>query len=69
MGDDTNSTDYRHDADRHDGDINLENEDEVEEWCRSLACTPAELSAAVKAMGHSAKRVRVYLRDRQQSAI
>jgi hypothetical protein len=62
MGDDSDSTD-----DRYNADINLENEDEVEEWCRAFACTAAELSAAVKAMGHSAKRVRVYLRDKQQS--
>jgi hypothetical protein len=62
MGDDSNSAD-----DRYNADINLENEDEVEEWCRSFACTAEELRAAVKAMGHSAKRVRVYLRDKQQS--
>ncbi len=61
MGDDDNRG-------RYDADINLENEDELEEWCRSFACSPEELRAAVKAMGHSAKRVRVYLRDRQQGA-
>jgi hypothetical protein len=61
MGDDSNRTD-----DRYNADINLEDEGEVEEWCRAFACTAAELSAAVKAMGHSAKRVRVYLRDKQQ---
>jgi hypothetical protein len=63
MGDDSNRTD-----DRYNADINLEDEGEVEEWCRAFACTAAELRAAVKAMGHSAKRVRVYLRDKQQSA-
>jgi hypothetical protein len=62
MGDDSDSTE-----DRYNADINLENEREVEEWCRSFACTPAELRAAVKMMGRSAKRVRVYLRDKQQS--
>jgi hypothetical protein len=57
-----------HANDRFDSDINLEDEAEVEQWCRSFACTAAELRAAVKAMGRSAKRVRVYLRDKQQSA-
>ncbi|MDB6088822.1 MAG: hypothetical protein JWN85_1606 [Gammaproteobacteria bacterium] len=61
MGDDKSADD------RYNADINLENEDEVEEWCRSFACTAAQLRAAVTAMGHSAKRVRVYLRDKQQS--
>ena len=63
MGDDSDSTD-----DRYNADINLDDERALEEWCRSLACTAAELRAAVKAMGPSAKRVRVYLRDREQSA-
>jgi hypothetical protein len=62
MSEDSNSSD-----DRYNADINLEDESEVEEWCRAFACTAAELGAAVKAMGHSAKRVRVYLRDKQQS--
>jgi hypothetical protein len=61
MGDDSNST-----PDRYDAEINLDDETDVEEWCRSFACTAEELRAAVKAMGHSAKRVRVYLRDKQQ---
>jgi hypothetical protein len=61
MGDDSDNTD-----DRYNADINLEDERDVEEWCRTFACTAAELRAAVKMMGHSAKRVRVYLRDRQQ---
>ena len=54
--------------DRYNADINLEDETEVEEWCRSFACTAAELRAAVTAMGPSAKRVRVFLRDKQQAA-
>ena len=62
MGDDSDNTESRYNA-----DINLEDERDVEEWCRTFACTPAQLSAAVKMMGHSAKRVRVYLRDKQQS--
>jgi hypothetical protein len=61
MGDDSDN------AERYNADINLEDERDVEEWCRTFACTPAELSAAVKMMGRSAKRVRVYLRDKQQS--
>jgi hypothetical protein len=64
MADDNDSTDKRYNA-----DINLEDEREVEEWRRTFACTPAELRAAVKAMGHSAKRVRVYLRDKEQSVM
>jgi hypothetical protein len=63
MADNIDST-----PDRYDADINLEDEAEVEEWCRSFACTAAELRAAVTRMGHSAKRVRVYLRDKQQRA-
>lgn len=49
-------------------DVNLEDEADVEEWCRAFACTAAQLRAAVKAVGPSSKRVRVYLRDRQQAA-
>jgi hypothetical protein len=62
MSKDSDNTD-----DRYKSDINLEDERDVEEWCRTFACTPAELRAAVKMMGHSAKRVRAYLRDKQQS--
>jgi hypothetical protein len=54
--------------DRHDSDINLEDETELEEWCRSFACTAEELRAAVKAVGRSTKRVRVYLRNKQEAA-
>jgi hypothetical protein len=69
MGEDNNSAESGKGSDnRYKTDIDLEDGDEVEEWCRSFACTPAELQAAVKEMGHSAKRVRVYLRDKQQSA-
>lgn len=49
-------------------DINLEDESDVEEWCRAFACTGEELRAAVRAMGHSANKVRVYFRDKQQAA-
>ena len=63
MGDDSDSIN-----DRVNADINLENERDVEEWCRSFACTAEELRAAVKLMGHSAKRVRAYLRDKEQQA-
>ena len=54
--------------DRYNTDIDLEDEDDIEEWCRSFACSSEELRAAVRVMGHSAKKVRVYLRDRQQAA-
>jgi hypothetical protein len=58
----------QHTSDRHDADVNLEDETDVEDWCRSFACTAGELRAAVKAVGPSTKRVRVFLRDRQQAA-
>lgn len=48
-------------------EINLEDERDVEEWCRAFACTGEELRAAVRVMGHSAKKVRVYFRDKQQA--
>jgi hypothetical protein len=54
--------------DRRDSEINLEDETELEEWCRSFACTANELRAAVKAVGRSMKRVRVYLRNKQEAA-
>ena len=34
---------------------------EVRDWCKSLGCTEPELAAAVKAVGHSATKVRAYL--------
>ena len=37
---------------------------EVRDWCKSLGCTEAELTAAVQAVGHSAAKVRVYLKER-----
>lgn len=41
--------------------ISLEEDYEVRDWTRSLGCTPAELRAAVKAVGNSAEKVREYL--------
>jgi hypothetical protein len=35
---------------------------EVRDWCKSLGCTEAELKAAVAAVGHSAVKVRAYLK-------
>jgi len=52
---------------RPDADINLEDEAEVEEWCKAFACTANELRAAVTLMGRSSKRVRVWIRDWQQA--
>lgn len=35
---------------------------EVREWCKSLGCTKEELERAVKAVGHSADKVREYVK-------
>jgi hypothetical protein len=35
--------------DEFDDDINLEDEDEMAEWCRLFECSAAELRAAIKA--------------------
>ena len=44
--------------------INLNQAYEVRDWCASLRCTEAELRAAVKAVGNSARKVREYLAKR-----
>jgi hypothetical protein len=41
--------------------INMEQDYEVRDWTKSLGVTEAELSAAVKAVGNSADKVREYL--------
>ena len=41
--------------------ISLEEDYEVRDWCKSLGCTPEQLKAAVKAVGHSAEAVRQHL--------
>lgn len=41
--------------------ISLEEDHEVRDWTASLGCTPAQLREAVKAVGHSAEKVREYL--------
>ncbi|MDM0009461.1 DUF3606 domain-containing protein [Variovorax sp. J22G73] len=41
--------------------ISLEEDYEVRDWTKSLGCTPGELREAVKAVGHSAEKVREYL--------
>lgn len=41
--------------------ISLEEDYEVRDWTTSLGCTPAQLREAVKAVGHSAEKVRAYL--------
>lgn len=42
--------------------IDIERENEVREWSRSLGCSDAELLAAVEAVGNSVSNVREYLR-------
>ncbi len=37
---------------------------EVRSWCKSLGCTEDELKAAVKAVGHSAEKVREHLKSK-----
>ena len=43
--------------DEFNDDINLEDEDEMAEWCRLFECSAAELRAAIKVRGPSARRV------------
>jgi hypothetical protein len=42
--------------------ISLEQEHEVRDWARSLGCSEDRLRQAVHAVGHSADKVRDYLR-------
>jgi hypothetical protein len=42
--------------------INIHEEWEVRWWCKELGVTPAELVAAVQAVGVSAEKVRQYLK-------
>jgi len=37
---------------------------EVRSWCKSLVCSEAELTAAVKSVGHSAEKVRELLKNK-----
>jgi hypothetical protein len=41
--------------------INLKEDDEVRDWCRSLGCTQEQLRSAVDAVGHPVKAVREHL--------
>lgn len=45
--------------------ISLTEDYEVRDWTKSLACTPAKLREAVKAVGTSADKVREYLATRK----
>ncbi|MGI4762316.1 MAG: DUF3606 domain-containing protein [Janthinobacterium lividum] len=45
--------------------ISLEEDYEVRDWCKALECTEQQLRAAVAAVGHSAAKVREYLRNRK----
>lgn len=44
------------------GLISLTEDWEVKYWSKALACSVMELTEAVKAVGHSAKAVREYLK-------
>ncbi|MCX8519894.1 MAG: DUF3606 domain-containing protein [Methylophilaceae bacterium] len=41
--------------------IDINDPDEVRNWCKSFSCTEAQLKAAVKAVGTSGVAVRKYL--------
>jgi hypothetical protein len=43
--------------------ISLKEDWEVKYWTEALACSVIELKAAVEAVGHSAERVREYLKQ------
>jgi hypothetical protein len=45
--------------------ISLEQDYEVRDWTESLGVTKAELTAAVKAVGNSAEKVREYLKKKK----
>lgn len=62
MGDDKSK---RGGADR--SRISLEQDYEVRDWTKSLGVTKAELSAAVKAVGNSAEKVREYLKKKKMT--
>lgn len=42
--------------------INVNEDYEVQYWCKALGCNPDELKAAVKAVGAMAADVRAYLK-------
>lgn len=42
--------------------IDINDSNEVRNWCNSLGCTEGELKRAVKAAGTSAEKVREYLK-------
>ena len=42
--------------------INLLKDEDVEGWCESFGCTPAQLQAAVRAVGPMALDVEAYLK-------
>lgn len=45
--------------------INMHEDYEVREWCKSLGCTRDELAAAVKVVGPMANDVRAHLTKRK----
>lgn len=44
--------------------INVHEDYELRDWCKSLNTTPERLKEAVRAVGDQADRVREYLRDK-----
>ena len=49
--------------------IDINDPDEVRNWCLSFGCTPADLSRAVKAAGNSAADVQKYLKLLQAASV
>jgi hypothetical protein len=45
-------------------EITLDDRDDIHNWTKALNCTVAELSAAMKAVGNSAAKVKAYLAKR-----
>lgn len=41
--------------------IDVNDSNEIRNWCKSFGCTKEELLAAVKAVGKSAKKVKAHL--------
>jgi len=41
--------------------VSLEEDYEVRDWMKSFGCTEEQLRAAVRAVGHSAEKVREYV--------
>jgi hypothetical protein len=44
-------------------EISLDEHHDVRAWCNALGCDEAQLRLAVQKVGHSAEKVREYLRN------